>query len=175
MKQCQQCNKMDNINQIITTTDNKNMCRSCYVEAQQHYKKGLLNSKEIEEYYKLKEEYKEKLYEILLHIKKQGIDKEEDPIKILEEVKELEVSLAKTKYNKGRGFHKTTLDLTKETFKGEVNLTMREHKEIIETIMNNFDLIRPPLSKEIIIEQGDSNGNYNSYSKKNYFWRYIVA
>jgi len=144
-------------------------------EAQDHYKKGLLSSKEITNYYELKKTYKQKIDEIILKIKKYAKNNKENPIKILKEVIELENNLSKTRYGKGKGFQKATINPKKETFEGKTTTTMKEHLEIIKTVIKNFDLIRKPINEKAIkMTNKDVNGNYRSYADKNYKWRLIV-
>lgn len=172
MKQCKVCNKTEYNHQFDRTTDGHNVCLGCMSEAQDYYKKGLLSLEQINNYYEILKNYKNKLIEMVLHCRKQGKHNNENPINILKEVIELERSLALTSYNKGRGFHKINIDLTKEDFLGETMLTITEHYFLTQQILDNFDLIRPKMTTITTIKQSDSNGSYNQFVKKHYSRRY---
>lgn len=173
MKKCNNCKRTDYEHQFDKTTDNKNICLSCMNEAQNHYRKGLLSNSEIEQYYTFKEKYKEKLQEIILLCRKHAIARNEDPIAIIKEVKELENNLSLTAYDKGQGFHKATISLDKESFEGELPLTAMEHYLLVTKVLDNFDLIRENIELPKIKER-DSNGRYYNWVKKNFSQRYII-
>lgn len=171
MKECEICKKVSYEHQFDRTTDGKDVCLGCMSQAQDHYKKGLLNSKEIKDYYDFLKNYKKKLQEVVLLAKKHGILRNEDPVKILKEVKELENKLSKTAYNKAPSFQKATVKKLTE-LKGEVPLTIKEHYLIVTKILDNFDLIRPNAELPKIKE--NNNGRYYRWGVKNYISRYIV-
>lgn len=175
---CYKCNKTDYSNRFETTTDNKQVCMMCLRESQDYYKKGLLSSEEIDAYYADVKNYKEKVGELNLLIRKYAKHNNETPTRILKEVLELETSLSETSFKKGLGFgHKTIVSSIKE-INGVLTATMKERIALTKQIIENFDLIRKTLSKEelkkVVVNSIKSNGDFNKLFTNNYYTPYTI-
>jgi hypothetical protein len=83
---CTFCKQEDYNDRNSRTTDNKVVCLHCQSPAQMHYRKGLLSSKEIQEYQELTIAYHKNKQELYSTIRKYSNYLKENPLHILTDV-----------------------------------------------------------------------------------------
>lgn len=122
---CEWCNKIQNNDRVTRTTDRKTCCLHCFDKARDYYKKGLLSSDEVSEYYSLKAKYYKLMNELILKIKK--VLYEKSNLRVKKEIEDLyktESQWCIKKHNKVR----------------EV-LNLKERIGMIEDLINYYPLL----------------------------------